>query len=123
MGNFENAIKRFLLISECLCKLITNDVKVFIAQNFNAIFDVNTLKTPPPELIELFIKDDELNLTEEHLFELLQKLAKHSTMNIDDDNEIDLFKHVRWTLMDIEYFKSNVEPYNSSFTFKKYFVD
>jgi len=121
--NFENAIKRFLLTSECLCKHVTNKVRIYILQNFITIFDVNGLKTLPPEIIESFIKDDALNLTEEHLFEILQHWKKHNTMNYDDDNEVDLFKHVRWTLMDIGYFISNVESSDSSFTFKKYFLD
>ena len=103
-----NSLESYRLAKEFLCVDVKDLIKKFILQNFNVITkqDHSFGDCPVPDLEE-FLKDDELNVKEEQLFEILIDWANQDLRR--QEPLPDLIKHVRFTLMASEYFETKVE--------------
>ncbi len=103
-----NALEMYKFAKEFFCPELMDYVKRFILQNFLRINSgTRGFGDCPTHDLEDFVKDDELNSSEEMLFEAIedwvgQDKARHEAL-------ASLVKHVRFTLMQPAYFESKVE--------------
>jgi hypothetical protein len=105
--NAENVTKIYQLSQELLCLHFTNQIKNFMLANFQDLSQTgNFLKECSRDLMELLLKDDELNVTEENLVSILLSWAK-----ISPENALDLaglLNHIRFGLVSETFFNTKV---------------
>ena len=106
--NAENVTKIYQLSQELLCLHFTNQIKNFMLANFQDLSQTgNFLKECSRDLMELLLKDDELNVTEENLVSILLSWAK-----ISPENALDLaglLNHIRFGLVSETFFNTKVK--------------
>ena len=111
--NYENAIHRFLLSIELLCQDVTKEILRFIVQNFAEVMADGRWKQCTSAVLVTFLQNDYLHLSEESLYEILCHWLIECESNgqglAQVENIRNLFKHIRWTQMDPEYFRANIE--------------
>ncbi len=103
-----NAIEMYKFSKEFFCPELRDYVKRFILQNFLSInSEEQGFGDCPTHDLEDFLKDDELNTTEEMLFEAIE----HWVGNDKGRQEAisSMVKHVRFSLMHPDYFENKVE--------------
>ncbi len=103
-----NAIEMYKFSKEFFCPELRDYVKRFILQNFMSINSKDQgFGDCTTHDLEDFLKDDELNTTEEMLFEAIEHWVGKDKARQEALSS--MVKHVRFTLMHPEYFEKKVE--------------
>merc|ERR1711894_763985 len=108
-----NAVEIYELLNKFSnCRRLVLDSIRYILQNFRAVAKSDIgFQNCSGQFLENILADDMLNASEEHIFEILRNWMKFG----DRFEKCGyLFKHIRWTLLDSQYFADQVEYYRGS---------
>ena len=105
--NGSNVIEMLQLSSKLLCPHFENQIKSYILDNFEELGKQESfLRTCTPMWMEEFVKNELLNASEENIFEILMAWTD---MSKEREKIIpDIAKHIRFSIMDKQFFKDVV---------------